>query len=205
MNSQFLFRPTGKDVNCFLKKAPKILPFKRGFLVKQLLRIAINENADIINNPKELLKYDIDKGDEHLTTRNADLKPVYVRFNQGDMDIVNCLDSIDGSKQENIKRLIRIALINNPELVLRSGIISDVDKTFDDNPYLLSIYQNVLNEMYQKGSTQKQNISVKSTEKDNNADNKQTFTSSSVNPDITVNKISDEQMNKFASFAKRDF
>lgn len=203
MDSQLLFRPTGKDVNRFLKKAPSILPFKRGFLVKQLLRIAINENADIISDPKELLKYDIDKGDEHLATRNADLKPVYVRFNQGDIDIVDCLDSIDGSKQENIKRLIRIALINNPELILRSGIISDVDKTFGDNPYLLSIYQNALDEIRQAGSKRETKTIEKNNDNEENIEKQDNLTSA--NPDIKVNTMSKEQMDKFASFAKRDY
>lgn len=203
MDSQLLFRPTGKDVNRFFKKAPSILPFKRGFLVKQLLRIAINENADIISDPKELLKYDIDKGDEHLATRNADLKPVYVRFNQGDIDIVDCLDSIDGSKQENIKRLIRVALINNPELILRSGIISDVDKTFGDNPYLLSIYQNALDEIRQSGS--KRETKTIETNDDNEKNIEEQDNLTSANPDIKVNAMSKEQMDKFASFAKRDY
>lgn len=195
MDSQILFRPTGKDVNCFLKKAPNVIPFKRSYLVKQLLRTAINENADIINDPKKLLEYDMDKGDDHLTTRNADLKPVYLRFNQGDIDIANYLYNMEGSKQETIKRLIRIALINNPELILRSGLISDVDKTFADNPYMLSIYKDVLH-----GTTSKEApVAEAELPKEQDKPAPEDKSERTTNPNVNITKQNPQTVDKFNS------
>lgn len=193
------FRPTSRDINSFLKKAPDVVPFKKGIVVKQLMRIALIENPDITNSQDKLLEYD--KGDEEMLTRDEDLKPVYVNFNAGDKDIVDYLESSSNSKQDTIKRLVRIALINDPEVIIRSGLISDVEKTFEDNPYLLSIYRSVLNGTYQKVSKKEQNSSEKTSEKVNNTDNNQT----SVNPDVKVNRISEEQMNKFGSFSQGQF
>ena len=193
------FRPTSRDINSFLKKAPDVVPFKKGIVVKQLMRIALMENPDITNSQDKLLEYD--KGDEEMLTRDEDLKPVYVNFNAGDKDIVDYLESSSNSKQDTIKRLVRIALINDPEVIIRSGLISDVEKTFEDNPYLLSIYRSVLNGTYQKESTKDQNSSEKTSEKVNNTDNNQT----SINPDVKVNRISEEQMNKFGSFSQGQF
>lgn len=193
------FRPTSRDINSFLKKAPDVVPFKKGIVVKQLMRIALIENPDITNSQDKLLEYD--KGDEEMSARDEDLKPVYVNFNAGDKDIVDYLESSSNSKQDTIKRLVRIALINDPEVIIRSGLISDVEKTFEDNPYLLSIYRSVLNGTYQKDSKKEKDSSEKNSEKVNNAYNNQT----SVNPDVKINSVSDEQMDKFGSFSQGEF